>query len=68
MPSFSVSPSFTYDEHSLTRRLVKQDAKGHPPANQRAIDKFKGMCEHDAAEVLLSGGVEPADIDTIIYR
>ncbi|KAF7798135.1 hypothetical protein EIP86_009350 [Pleurotus ostreatoroseus] len=68
VPTFS----FLIEHPSRGRAMfdlgLRKHAKGYPPVDQESIDVTYATCEHDAADILQSGGVDLTEIKTIIYR
>ncbi|KAF7798134.1 hypothetical protein EIP86_009349 [Pleurotus ostreatoroseus] len=67
VPSFCFLVSHPTKGHAMFDLGIRKDGKGHPPATHQLVSRLNTKCERDAADILQSGGVEPADIDVIIY-
>ena len=52
----------------LTCYLGQPDGEGVAPAMQELVRYMVAKCDKDVVDVLQSGGIEPEDIDSIIFR
>ncbi|KAF9245701.1 beta-lactamase-like protein [Melanogaster broomeanus] len=66
------SPSFAFlIQHPTQGKLIfdlglRKQGQGYPPALD--IDSFAIECDEDIVDKLCTGGISPAEIDTVIYR